>query len=183
MNLLYAIDPDTKRCAVAQFEYGILRRLFWWAPGQRPDTAELANRLQHMITVAIERPHATKGRGGGQNPDSIVQLAWSGGEAIDAWTLNRAIPRVELDGNRWSQIPKCSRHLQAWAQLQAGERELFMQYAANTEAYILAAAERRARTGKLTGYSASVVEMLDAAAIGLHVLGRLNQKIPLAGAR
>lgn len=170
--IFYAIDPDTVRHAVARFQDGSLTHLGWWRPGEPVPTDAAA--------IVIEQPHAIAARGRGQDPDDIVQLGWAGGEALATWTRNRAVPHTLLDANRWSTVPKPVRHGRTWHALTQAERALFAaHYSGDVAAYIRAAAVRRARSSKTTGYSAAVVELLDACSIGIHVLNRIG-RFPVA---
>jgi hypothetical protein len=167
--MIVSIDPDTKRQALAFWRDRTLSNIGWWVPGDA-----VWNGATHVV---IEQPHATVGRGRGQDPDAIVRLAWAGGAALACWTQCFRVPHTVLDANKWSQVPKPIRHKRALDALTPAEIAIIASHAPlgwDLRQYVEAACERRAKNrGKVTGYSAAVVELLDTVSIGLCYLGRL----------
>lgn len=107
------------------------------------------------------------------NPNQIVDDAING--ALAANFLRRCIPGLEvreIAPRAWKgTLDKPSHHMRLWVILTPEEKAMLG--GDETYAYIFAAAERLAMTGKVSGYSKPIVDLLDAVAMGKYDCGLL----------
>lgn len=175
MKTLAAIDPGAKRCALALFHTGQLATIAEQESFVHPDIS--------FDRAVYEVPQAD---GRGAPVDDLLAVATAGAQ-LAAWCsldVQRYQPR-EWKGS----VPKAVHHAHAWPRFTLAERALLGGDA--TEQAIAKACERGAKArwqkrGALAGnhfYSDRELptvgglkithDLLDAAVLGLHDLGRL----------
>jgi hypothetical protein len=170
------IDPgEAKDCALACFEQGYLASLDWVnAEAIKPVAGRIATQPDSILWEKPQIYPKSKG-----NPNQMVDLAVAGAEAVTYLRIGWGVPLVKVRSvlpRDWKgTIAKPVHHMRLWPILTRAERALFP---ADTWAYIQENAYAIAM-GKSPSYSAQVVDLLDATALGCYDLGRLSG--PLAG--
>lgn len=173
MSVLWAIDPaHGKPHAMAVFVGGTLAALTTIDP-KRPRLDGMPASAARPDTIAVERPVCYPRSK--TPPNDIVDLAWDAAVLAGWLTLGGTYPGRELVVLRpaeWKgQVSKPIHHSRIWRVLTAGERALFP---AATEAKIEDAKKALAH-GRTPSYRWSTSDLLDAAGLGLFVLGRTRR--------
>ncbi len=138
---------------------GALEPAYWEKPQFYPDSA---TRLKPQALVA--------------QANDLIDLAASGADT--ARFLAGPCEVIAKRPREWKgQIPKPIHHARLLGRLNAQEYALLVQAYGkdpwSLTAYVKSAAVRYGSTGKLTGYSAEITDLLDACAFALTVEGRL----------
>jgi hypothetical protein len=163
MSAAYLDPGSAKDCAFAVYEDLQLTALGWIGPAR---SEVVSGVISSTITDLLwEKPQVyPKSKG---NPNQLIDLAIAGAVAAARFgCATRTVKPRDWKGT----IGKPQHHSRLWPILAPAEQALFPE---GTGEYI-----RKAARG-LGGYSASVVDLLDAAALGCYDLGRLPG--PLAG--
>lgn len=170
--ILIAVDPGVKECACASFSLGVLRELWFQAPGEETQEPGLIVGL-----VIAEKPQFDR-----RVSLHVIDLAWTG--ALVAASFGA--PVKAYTPSQWKgSTSKPVHHHRVWGALTPAERALFP---AGTEARIAEAcrkgaldawrkpgAEYYGRAKGVDGIGAGVHNLLDSAALGLHHLGRYSE--------
>lgn len=183
--MIYYVDPaTTKGNAVGGFLGPYLAYLGWAWPelgkfemvaGQTPK--EPSGPPLYELPELRPRP---KVRGKGVSPialgNDLIAIAASGAATAGLYSGGRyAVRSVKV--SVWKgQIAKPLHHDKLWAILLPEERALFPvpRGYPSVEAYIKQGVDTYARTREVSGYSASVVDLLDVAALGCYDHKRLR---------
>jgi hypothetical protein len=131
--------------------------------------------------IVVERPEYQGERTQSARPQDLIALAWAGARAAAYAAGESTAEIIELTPSKWKGTePKPIHHARLWAILSAPERAILGGDA--TGAAIEAAVERGAmsRWSKpgVAYYARSFKthNLLDAAALGAHYLGRLPKR-------
>ena len=183
--MIYYVDPATsKGNAVGGFLGPYLAYLGWAWPER--GEYERVSGCQGEVTGAplyelpeLRPPRASKIRGRGVNQtalgNDLIAIAASGAATAAVFSGGR-YPIRPVKVSVWKgQIAKPVHHNHLWGILLPHERALFPAPKGwpSVEAYIKQGVETYARTRQVTGYNASVVDLLDVAALGCYDHKRL----------
>lgn len=179
LETLAAIDPGSKRVAVARFEAGVLTRVGFVGAG----VSHNPHRLMARASRAVYELPQTDGR---EVPaDDLIAVAVAGATCA-AWCS--AVVRAYQPRQWKGSLPKAAHHHQSWTLFTEAEQALLggaATLAAITAACARGAKARWQKRGALAGnhfYSDRELptigwlkvthDLLDAAILGLHDLGR-----------
>lgn len=162
------LDPGSaKECALAFFDEQLnLVQLAWHGAKYRHFAGPP---VKPIVGITWEKPQYYPGQKKKVDPNKLIDLAISGASVAAQYGPPDCVKM--LTAPQWKgQIAKPAHHMQLWAILSPAERMLFPD---GTDSYIRVAARCYAVTGAVQGYSAAVVDLLDATALGCFCLGRL----------
>ena len=171
MTILLSIDggnraANDRACYVAEFHKAELAALHTL---NRAGVVKAMRAGLTCDTVAVERPCYDGRISRGIPPGTVIDLAWNA--AAVAFTLAAGAPVHAHTPTEWiGTVPKSVLHRRIWSALTGPERKFFH---CETAEWIEAAAEKYARTRKLTEHAA--YNTLDAAGVGLFELGRIGK--------
>lgn len=178
----YYLDPGSaKLCALAAFESGRLASLDWVDPVAHQIKPVSGRVLTEPEAIIWEKPQIyPKSKG---NPNQLIDLAVAGAAAVEwlaagsgSCAFIKSLTPKQWKGN----VAKPTHHMRLHAVLTEAERALFPNVDGRScWDYVFENARQLALTGKEPSYSAAVVDLLDAAALGCYDLGRLEG--PVAG--
>lgn len=182
MRTLLAIDPGYaargQGCACAAFVDQRLYSVWFERPPQpNPVDSDLECLLDFGLVV-VEKPQAD-GRTRGIDPSVVIELAWVGAALGGMYSGRDGCGLKGTLVSAWKgSVPKPVHHKRLWQRLDGNERAVLgglKTLEAIERACTKGALERWSKPGTRY-YSASFTthNLLDAAALGMHELGRLN---------
>ncbi len=182
--MIYYVDPGSaKGNALGGFLGPYLAYLGWYWPERPGDWERVGGSPQSPTGPSLYelpelRPRArVKGKAVNQTAlgNDLIAIAGSGAATAGMFSGGLGVRAVKV--SVWKgQIAKPLHHDKLWAILLPHERALFPAPKGydSVEAYIAQGVETYARTREVTGYGASVVDLLDVAALGCYDHNRLR---------